>query len=385
MFKPLLFLCTLLFSLSGWSQTQPVIIPASIRFPMDSVGKEQLVYSLDGFLTQMSGANKDNSFVQLAYLPETSDLLDEIRGMDRPLRGRSDSCHCYLTNVSVLDSSDYIVQFSYLGVRDTIPQLRASFRLLAHHNGDRFLFSSPLRRNTNGWKVRKDGNFTFYYTDYPFNETEIAGYVRKAKEFDGKLHAPAYQTTLYCCCSFQEALSALGVDYKLDYNGILSNKLTAFEQQVSLSVVGGPRSAVFDLHDLWHDRLHAAIPVATINKPIDEGCAYLYGGSWGLTWEEIFRQFRTYMADNKDWLTAFTDNKNFALPNQNHLYVSYVIDALLAQKIEKEKGFPAVIQFLTCGRYQADNENYFQALDKIIGVNRSNFNVTVEKLVEAQL
>ena len=114
-------------------------------------------------------------------------------------------------------------------------------------------------------------------------------------------------------------------------------------------------------------------------------CAYLYGGSWGLTWEEVFRQFKTYMGDNRDWLTAFTENKNFAQPNQNHLYVSYVITALLAKKIEEEKGFPVLIQFLTCGRYQADNENYFQALDKIIGVNRSNFNVTIEKLVEAQL
>jgi hypothetical protein len=256
---------------------------------------------------------------------------------------------------------------------------------LAHQAGDRFAFSSPLRRNTAGWKVRKDGDFTFYYTDYPFNESLLADYVRKAKEFDRKLKAQAYQTKFYCCTTFPEALEALGVDYKLDYNGISTENLSAFEQRVSLHVLGGNGPAQFDHHDLWHDRLHAVVPVSTINRPIDEACAYLYGGSWGLSWEEVFRQFRSYVGDNRDWLTAFSENRNFAQPNQSHLYVSYVITALLIKKIEKEKGFPAVLQFLTCGKYQKDNENYFAALDQIIGVNRVNFNSTVEQLFEAQL
>jgi len=176
----------------------------------------------------------------------------------------------------------------------------------------------------------------------------------------------------------------LGVGYKLDYSGVGSESLTAFGPGVALHVIGGTAPTIFDLHDLWHDRLHAAIPVATINRPIDEGCAYLYGGSWGLSWEEIFRQFKTFMGDNKEWLTAFTENKNFAQPNQNHLYVDYVINALLAKKIEKEKGFHAVVEWLTCGKYQKDNDNYFQSLYRIIGINRSNFNDRVEELVTAE-
>jgi hypothetical protein len=52
--------------------------------------------------------------------------------------------------------------------------------------------------------------------------------------------------------------------------------------------------------------------------------------------------------------------------------------------MEKEKGFPAVMEFLSCGRYEAGNDNYFRALDKITGINRSNFNANVEKLVEGE-
>src|ERR1700722_552731 len=79
MFKLPLFLCMLLLSLSGWSQIQPVAIPTYVRIPLDSLQKLKLIRCLDGLLSQLSGANKDNVFVQPDYLPETSDLLDEVK------------------------------------------------------------------------------------------------------------------------------------------------------------------------------------------------------------------------------------------------------------------------------------------------------------------
>lgn len=339
---------------------------------------------MNGLIEQLPGPDRDNRFVDSAFVPETADLLDEMRGMDSSGLDRPRWFRCYLTNVSGIDSADYFVQLAYLRIADSTPILRASFKLIAHRVGERFLFSSPLQRNTANWHVRKTGYFYFYYIDYPFNESQIAEYIEKAGEFDRKLGIPPYLTKFYCCTTLQEALEVLGVGYKLDYSGVGSESLTAFGPGVALHVIGGTAPTIFDLHDLWHDRLHAAIPVATINRPIDEGCAYLYGGSWGLSWEEIFRQFKTFMGDNKEWLTAFTENKNFAQPNQNHLYVDYVINALLAKKIEKEKGFHAVVEWLTCGKYQKDNDNYFQSLYRIIGINRSNFNDRVEELVTAE-
>jgi hypothetical protein len=343
-----------------------------------------LINSLNGFLAQASGPNKENAFVAPDLLPATSALLDEIKAMGNGGPGKSNFYHCYLTNVCGLDSVNYLVQFSYLGTNDSTPVVRASFKLIAYQQGDKYYFSSPILRNITGWHIKQDGNFIFYYANDPLNEPQLSNYVKKAREFDKKLGAPAYSTQFYCCNTFQEALELLGVEYKLDYNGISANSLTAFENKTFLDIVGGNNSSAFDLHDLWHDRLHAVIPVSTINKPIDEGCAYLYGGSWGLSWEEIFKQFKAYMGDNKDWLTAFTENKNFASSQEYHLYVSYVINALLAQKMEKEKGFPAVMEFLSCGKYEAGNDNYFRALDKITGINRSNFNANVEKLVEGE-
>ena len=375
----------LLLSLFSFAQTQPLIVPKYIHLPADSVQSAQLVASLNGFLDQTSGPNKDNAFVQEGYLPETSALLDEMKGIGNAGAGKVNFYRCYLTNAALLDSSDFIIQLAWLGSVDSMPVLRASFKLIAYREGDRYYFRSPLKRNTAAWRQKKAGAFVFHYNN-PLNETALNVYVKKAAEFDRKLGVKEYVTQFYCCNSLQEGLEMLGVDYKLDYNGYYSDNFSSFEDNISLNIMGAANSspALFDLHDLWHDRLHHAIPVSTINKPVDEGCAYLYAGSWGLSWEEIFKQFKAYMGENKDWLNAFNENKNFGSSQQYHLYVAYVIDALLAQKIEKEKGFDAVMEFLACGKSQPGNDNYFAALDRIAGINRMNFNENVEKLVEEE-
>ena len=372
-----------LLSFIGYGQSQLLNIPKNVRLPTDSVRRVELINSLDSLLARAPGPNKDNIFVQAAFLPETSALLDEIKDMNDPGADKSVTYRSYLTNIDWLDSSDYIIQVSYLGTNDSTPVLRASFKLIACLQGDRYVFRSPLRRNTATWHKKNKGKFVFYYT-YPVNETWLNAYQKKAEEFDKKLGAKEYVSEFYCCNTVQEGLEMLGVDYKSRYNGYTSLGLSSFEDDISLNILGISKTdrTIFDLHDLWHDRLHHVIPLGTINRPIDEGCAYLYAGSWGLSWEEIFKQFKAYMGDNMDWLTAFTENKNFAPTQQYHLYVSYVINALLAQKMEKEKGFPAVMEFLSCGKYEAGNDNYFRALEKITGINRSNFNANVEKLVE---
>ena len=53
----------------------------------------------------------------------------------------------------------------------------------------------------------------------------------------------------------------------------------------------------FDPHDLWHTRLSMVISRRAVDHSVDEGCAYLYGGSWGYTWDEILKAFKKGMID----------------------------------------------------------------------------------------
>ena len=264
-----------------------------------------------------------------------------------------------------------------------VPVLRASFKMTARRNGDKFYFSSAFFRNTADWHVKNEGNFSCYYTS-AVNWDKVNEYIKKAKEFDKKLHAPVYTTYMYFCGNLPNLLQLLGVEYKTDYNGITHDNFSSFENNGYLDIIGGNEAApaVLDIHDLWHARLHHVVDIAIINRPVDEGCAYLYGGgSWGYSWDKIFKEFKAFMGTDKDWLTAYNEHKNFCENKHTPLYTDYLINALIVRQIEREKGFGAVVELLNCGKKEADNANYFRALDKIAGINKDNFNERVGKLV----
>lgn len=138
----------------------------------------------------------------------------------------------------------------------------------------------------------------------------------------------------------------------------------------------------FDPHDLWHDRLSLVISRRKVNRPIDEGCAYLYGGSWGISWQDIFKQFKEEIGSNKNtnWAEIKEKPVNFKTKGFDNS-ADYIVNALIVQKIEKEKGFDGVWEFLNCGPYEKGNENYYKSLEKLTGFTKANYNDKVWELI----
>lgn len=168
-----------------------------------------------------------------------------------------------------------------------------------------------------------------------------------------------------------------GVEYKSDYNGMLESSSTSELGNRKLIVLGNSNSTFsnFDPHDLFHDRLSLIIPRSKVNKPVDEGCAYLYGGSWGFTWKEIFKAFKEQIANTKttNWLEIKEKPVSFKtgnFPNQ----ADYIVNALLVKKIEKEKGFAGVWELLNVGPFEKGNEKYYQTLERLTGITKTNYN-----------
>ena len=290
-----------------------------------------------------------------------------------------------LVNATLLKDSTYLLQLSYDGIVNGIPAHRAAFRLLARKKDNSFYFYAPLNRNTTAWKSRKEGNIVFRYKD-SLNHAEARTYASYNELYLQKLNKTGQQTVLYCCDDFQEALQLTGIDYKSAYSGIRANSLSAHESDKSIIVNGYFTSAFnnFDPHDMWHEKLRIVLSPEKINRPVDEGCAYLYGGSWGLSWEEIKTLFRAYAhkQPNADWLKLYLDDTDFK-EGQEPLKVGYFINALLIQKLEKEKGFAAVMELLACGKKEKDDANYFNALQKLTGITKQQFNANVQMLVAA--
>lgn len=377
----------LLFSFTAitYGQIKPLIVEPTINLPKDTLIANNLVKSLNGFLSLKESPNKENLFVLKEDLLETSILLDEMKGIEKSAKYKDENFYKgYLTNVVQLNNSSSLIEFSYIGINENTPVLGASFEVLAKKIDNKFYFLSPLKRNTISWQSKTIDNCVFHYKN-TLNSKKASEYVKAVASFDAKLKPTSTKIEWYGCNDFPDLLQTIGVKYKLNYNGNSSSNFNANENNTTLLVNGANNASFnsFDPHDLWHDRVRNVLPRGTTNKPVDEGCAYLYGGSWGISWKEILATFKEKIASNpnSNWLTSYEDFYNFGESKEKHLLVAYVVNGLIVQKIENEKGFSGVMELLSCGKYEKGNENYFKALEKITGINKSNYNESVWKLI----
>lgn len=371
-----------------FAQTKKVGINANINLPKDSIVSKKLIASLNDFILQKEKPNEQNTLVFKDESIETFVLLDEMMGIEKSKKYEDDDFFKpYLTNVAPINANDYIIQLAFIGVKENNPILRANFELVAHKVADGFVFSSPLIRNTVSWKKIQIGNCVFHYKN-TINKEKIKAYEKYTVSFDKKLKAENKITEIYCCDDVFELQKLLGMSYKLDFNGRSKSTLTSTFGDKKLIVMGSNSGSFdeFDPHDLWHERLSNVIPRKAVNKPIDEACAYIYGGSWGMSWEAIFSKFKTKVANKKEanWIELYEKNENFGESQAEHLLVGYVINALIIQKLEKEKGFAAVWELLNCGKYEKGNENYFKALEKLTGITKQNYNEKVWELIHKE-
>ncbi|MGZ3999336.1 MAG: hypothetical protein ACXVIY_01845, partial [Mucilaginibacter sp.] len=367
----------------GFSQS--IVVPEMASLAQDTVVRKELISSLTGFLAEKDSPIKSNEYVLNGTLPETSALLDEMKAVEQSNRFNDKNFYkCHLTNFVKLEGNNYLIQFSYIGIDNTgTPLLRASFRLMGRNVDGKFYFYSPLKQNTLSWKSRRSMNIVFHYKDTLVRK-DAEAYLKTVTYYDKKLGIGYSPVDYYYCDNFPEAQQLLGLDYKSDYNGIKADILSG--RAINMSVVLSGYNFYnqrFDPHDLWHDRLRIVLNSDTINRPVDEGCAYLYGGSWGFTWHEVLYRFKQFAADHPDadWLSLYTGTKNY-VDGDKGLKVPYVLNALIVRKIEKEKGFAPVMQLLSCGKRQSGDENYFRALEKITGITKASFNAEMWKLIK---
>lgn len=366
------------------AQTNTLRVNPTIILLKDSLESKKLTNSLNEFLVSAQKPNEENKFIYEPEKIETFILLDEINGIEKSKKFNDDFFFKpYLTNIVRQKDSSYLIQVSYIGINENIAFLRASFEFIARKTNNSFVFSSPLLSNTKNWKTLKVGNTIFHY-QISINKIKTKEFNKLASAIDAKLNSTKKETDFYCTDNITELQKLIGVQYKSDYNGRTGSVWSSSLGKRKLIVLGNNNSTFneFDPHDLFHDRLSLVISRSKVNKPVDEGCAYLYGGSWGLSWKEIFNAFKEQIASNKNisWMEV-KENPVYFKTKEFKNSADYIVNALLVQKIEKEKGFAGVWELLNVGPFEKGNEKYYQTLEKLTGITKSNYNEKIWELI----
>ena len=366
------------------AQNNPVRINPGIIMPKDSIESKLLILTLNDFLAAAQKPNEENKLVLKTEKLETFILLDEINGIEKSGKFKDEYFYKpYLTNIVPLKNNKYLITVSYIGVNEGTAILRASFEFIGHKTGNSFTFSSPLLRNTQNWKIEKAGNNIFHYQN-TINKEKVKEFNKLATLFDAKLKVTNKVIDYYCNDNIIELQKLIGVDYKSDYNGTAETVSSSTLGARKIVVFGNNNATFneFDPHDLFHDRLSLVISRSKVNKPVDEGCAYLYGGSWGLSWKEIFKAFKEQIASNTNtnWKEIKETRVSFKTGNYPNS-ADYIVNALLVKKIEKEKGFAGVWELLNVGPFEKGNEKYYKTLEKLTGITKANYNDKIWELI----
>jgi hypothetical protein len=363
-----------------------LVIPQNINLPKDTIISKRLIKSLNGFLAQKESPNKENTFVLNEDLLETSILLDEMKEIEKSAKFQDDNFYKgYLTNVVQLEGDNFLIQFSYIGVDNNMPILAASFELLGKNLDNKFYFTSPLKYNTSSWKIKLVGKNEYHFKT-TLNEETVIEFEKTGADFNKKFNIQSQRTVWYGCDNLVEILKNIGVQYKLDHNSRDSSTFSARENNALLILNGtnNPNFDTFDPHDLFHDKASIAIQSDKINRSMVCGTAYIYGGSWGISYSEILNKFKSKMlSDSKaDWLNLYREGYNFGDSQEKHLLVTQLINSLIIQKVEKEKGFSAAIELMSSGNFRKNEEKFFAILEKNTGINKLNFNERVWALIK---
>lgn len=382
--KSILTISVILITIVLKAQTNYITIGTDIRLPKDSIEVSRLINSLESFLLEVRHGSNENKYLLSSEKPENNLLLKQLEQVAEKQKS-DNSLKPYLTNISSVESDIYLVQFVFIGVLNENPYLQAMFEILAIKEENDFLFFSTLSRNTESWETETNGYLTAYFQ--PDNKDFAVEYMRFIRKFDEILGVFEPTTLYFCenCETVQQLMQLSGVLYQLDYNG-LTWSMIDFETP-NMKFAFYPKTFYsgksVDPHDIFHGRANTAIPYEERNWYMICGCAYIYGGNWGMDWSDIKKTFKERMTYDKstDWLTLYYERYNFGESKEKYLLTTQFINALIIEDIEKRKGFTEVLKLLASKNMYKDREAFFEILDNITGINEKNFNQEVGKIV----
>ena len=368
----------LLVSFDGMGQHLVEVRPA---IAMPDTLRGRLPVLLDTLFSQIDRGKVDPSLLDPRHAELTADILLSLKGMQH-----GDSlCAAYavqLINCYAIGADEYFISLCCSGVDARgVPVLKSVFTLMARWVGGAIVFCVPVDHFTKGWATTVVGNVT-YHSPRPINLERARLFDQKNTIIATKLGLPPAALQFYICNDYQEALCLMGYAYDLGYNGVTRRGAGVIANTI-FSVMGNEDFS----HDLFHDYSYR-IRTVRRNGAAEEGIAYSWGNAYyvdgrggTITMEQLVPDLRAYVSAHPgiSLLGLFREGGDGFSHLAPEVSGRNTIAALLSDEVEREKGVAGIRQLINCG---PGDDNYFVALDALIGVNAANFEVKVRGLME---
>lgn len=365
-------------------QGQSVISkPKFLTIVTDPKAKENLLNAIDTLFKGIDNNKLDSTLIDNDNRKLTTEIFNSLKGNED---NEKDSIKNFykrqLINLYPISATEYFITIAYIGIKNAEPPiLKTMLNIVAKNNDGKFVFSTPTSYLTKTWKIKKVGNITYHFADN-IN-------IKNAKIFDDKNIAIATKFGLrpetfdfYLCDNYQEVLHLLGYGYDMESNG---------KTKSGYGVAVNTIFSVMHNEDFSHDLFHyysAKIRTNKRNWYAEEGFAYCWGNAYWtklngetITQSELVAELQQYLKSNPktSLLEMFDKQPRIFNYLSDEIGLKKILSSLICKEVERKNGIEGVKQLLNCG----DGADYFfKSADKLIHINRTNFDSEVMKLVE---
>ncbi|MEM9867589.1 MAG: hypothetical protein AAF765_07880 [Bacteroidota bacterium] len=186
------------------------------------------------------------------------------------------------------------------------------------------------------------------------------------------------------CDDEQEVLNLLGVGLMAERTGQTRNGFGVYLKTIC---------SIMDHEDFSHDVFHYYSGKVNASKNrnwiTEEGVAYLWGNAYYtdkngemISHSRLVNELKAYMTQNADTdlLDLFTNNTKIFKDIAPEISVTSTISGIFAQEVEDRKGMEGVQLLINCGSKNR-MENYFKAIESLLGVTKKNFNKRLAHLI----
>lgn len=379
--RTILFLIiTLAFSKTITAQNQ-FHKPFYLNIEVDSISQNKIFYNLDVLFSQIAQGEIADSLIN----NNNKDYNKAILSGYRSLGTNKDDKEFYkkqIINFYPISKNEYWISVAYIGTHESEPPiLRSIISVITTIENEKINFSIPLYYLTKDWKKKKIGNITYHYRN-ELNEKRAVEFDYKNTEISDKLGIETEQFDFYMTENYQEVSKLLGHDFDAQKNGRTNLGMGASHNMIF---------AIMNNEDFSHDILHFYTyrlrKGKSMNFTAEEGIGYVWGNAYYVDSEremisqkQLVIQLLDYLKQNPKTsvLELFKENKHVFNDIPKIISVKSTISGVICDYIERTKGIESIKELILCG---AGDENFFKKIEELAGINQSNFDKKVLKLI----
>ncbi len=360
-----------------------ISVPSYVN--MSKHNKKMIVKSLDSLYQQIIIEEEiDSSFIEESNRKLTIISLKKIQHYELKEDSiKKESYKRQLINIFPITKNTYSISIiCTIKKENNLPIVLYLTDLIAKIKNNKVTFSIPLEYLTRYWKKQKIGNITYHYRNNLDKEKAII-FNKKNNDIANLFDIKAQQMDFYMCDNYQEILNLMGHKYSLYSNGSY------------LGGYGVIANTIFMNHeDFSHDIFHYYSGLVNQRKNrnwiAEEGLAYTLGNAYYtdekgemVTQKRLLEELRSYLNHHKDTTLWTLFEKDYPIFDNiaENLSVRSVISSVIIDQVILTKGKKEIIELINSGG-QEELTNYMRVINKLIGINKKNFNTRLNKLIQ---